>query len=287
MEKVKIAVIGGSGLYEMDALENREEVEVSTPFGKPSDSIICGDLEGVRIAFLPRHGRGHRILPSEVNSRANIYALKMLGVERIISVSACGSLKEEYRPCDILIPDQIFDNTKSRGRNTFFGNGVVAHIQFAEPFCPELSQILFDAVKKTGTTVHKGGTFVVIEGPRFSTKAESNFYRLLSADVVGMTAMPEAILAREAEICYATMAHITDYDVWKENEEVSVERVIANLNRNTSVAREAIRNVVKNLGERKCSCGEALKNAIMTRPDLIPEETKKKLSAIAGKYINE
>ncbi|MCD6413185.1 MAG: S-methyl-5'-thioadenosine phosphorylase [Elusimicrobia bacterium] len=285
MEQVKIAVIGGSGLYEMDGLEKKEEVEISTPFGKPSDSVICGELEGVRIAFLPRHGRGHRILPAEVNSRANIYALKTLGVERIISVSACGSLKEEYRPCDILIPDQIFDNTKLRGRNTFFGNGIAAHIQFADPFCPELSRLLFDAVSKTGTTVHRGGTFVVIEGPRFSTRAESNFYRSISADVVGMTAMPEAVLAREAEICYATMAHITDYDIWKENEEVSVERVVANLNRNTSVAKDAIRNVVKNLGERKCSCGTALKNAIMTSPDLVPDEVKKKLSAIAGKYI--
>jgi len=285
VEKIQLAVIGGSGLYEMEGLQNVEEVEISTPFGKPSDSIICGELDGRMIAFLPRHGRGHRILPSEVNSRANIYALKTLGVERIISVSACGSLKEKYKPTDIVIPDQIFDNTRVRGRSTFFGAGVVAHIQFANPYCSELSGVLYESVKAAGAAVHKGGTFAIIEGPRFSTKAESKFYRSIDADIVGMTAMPEAVLAREAEICYATMAHVTDYDVWRESEEVSVEKVVANLNRNTTVAKQAIKTALSKIGERKCSCGSALENAIMTEPGMIPEANKKKLSAIIGKYI--
>ena len=285
MKKIQLAVIGGSGLYDMEGLLNVEEVDISTPFGKPSDSIICGELNGRMIAFLPRHGRGHRILPAEVNSRANIYALKTLGVERIISVSACGSLKEKYKPTDIVIPDQIFDNTKSRGRNTFFGSGVVAHIQFARPYCSELSGVLYESVKATGAAVHSGGAFAIIEGPRFSTKAESKFYRFIDADIIGMTAMPEAALAREAEICYATMAHVTDYDVWRESEEVSVERVVANLNRNTSVAKQAIKNALSKIGERKCSCGSALENAIMTEPGLIQETNKKKLSVIIGKYI--
>lgn len=285
MKKIKLAVIGGSGIYELDGIKNVEEVNISTPFGKPSDAIICGELDGGTIAFLPRHGRGHRILPAEVNSRANIYALKTIGVERIISVSACGSLKEKYKPTDIVIPDQIFDNTKSRGRNTFFGAGIVAHVQFASPYCSELSGILYESVCETGATVHKGGTFAIIEGPRFSTKAESKFYRFIDADIIGMTATPEAALAREAEICYATMAHVTDYDVWKESEEVSVEKVVANLNKNTSTAKQAIKHAFSKIGERKCSCGSALENAIMTEPGLISEAGKKKLSVIIGKYI--
>ncbi|PIU18115.1 MAG: S-methyl-5'-thioadenosine phosphorylase [Elusimicrobia bacterium CG08_land_8_20_14_0_20_44_26] len=285
MKDVKTAVLGGSGLYDIEGLEDIEEIDIATPYGKPSDNIICGSLSGVRIAFLPRHGRGHRILPTEVNSRANIYALKSIGVERIISVSACGSLAEEYAPTDIVIPDQIFDNTKQRGRNTFFGNGIVAHVAFAKPFCGELSKILFEAVKETGAKVHSGGMFVNIEGPRFSTKAESKFYRFMGGNIVGMTAMPEAFLAREAEICYATMAHVTDYDVWKEGEEVSTEKVIANFNKNIALAKDAIRKIIPKLGERTCECSSALANAIMTAPEFITDSHRKKLGVIAEKYL--
>jgi len=284
VRKIKIAVIGGSGLYEIDGLKNVEEVEISTPFGMPSDRIICGELEGVSIAFLPRHGKGHKILPTEVNSRANFYALKTLGVEKVISVSACGSLREDFKPCDIVIPDQIFDNTKSR-KNTFFGGGIVAHIQFAEPFCNNLSKLLFDSVKETGATVHKGGTYVVIEGPRFSSKAESFFYRSIKADIIGMTAMPEATLAKEAEMCYSVMAHVTDYDVWKEAEEVSVERVVANLNKNTTIAKQAIKNLLKKEFDRPCLCQQALSNAIMTAKEVMDEGQKKKLSIFIDKYL--
>ncbi|PIV19434.1 MAG: S-methyl-5'-thioadenosine phosphorylase [Elusimicrobia bacterium CG_4_10_14_3_um_filter_49_12_50_7] len=288
MEKVKIAVIGGSGLYDLEGIVNVEEVEVSTPYGRPSDSIICGELDGVRVAFLPRHGRGHRILPSEVNSRANIYALKSIGVERIISVSACGSLKEENHPTDIVVPDQIFDNTKQRGRSTFFGEGVVAHVPLAEPFCGELSEILYKTVKETGARAHKGGTFVVIEGPRFSTKAESLFYRSMGAAVVGMTAMPEAFLAREAEICYATMAHVTDYDVWKEGEEVNTEKVMANFNKNIAKAKQILKNIIPRLAfERSCLCAEALRGAVMTDKKHISPAMRKKLGVIMDKYMPE
>ncbi|MBU3956460.1 S-methyl-5'-thioadenosine phosphorylase [bacterium] len=288
MKDIKIAVIGGSGLYDLDGLENVEEVVVSTPYGKPSDSIICGELDGARVAFLPRHGRGHVILPSEVNSRANIYALKSIGVERIISVSACGSLKEENEPRDIVVPEQIYDNTKQRGRSTFFGDGVVAHVPFAEPFCGELSDILYKTVKDIGARVHKGGTFVVIEGPRFSTKAESKFYRSLGADIVGMTAMPEAFLAREAEICYATMAHVTDYDVWKEGEEVNTQKVISNFNKNIAKAKSILKNIIPRLaGERSCACGEALRGAVMTDDKFITAAMRKKLGVIVDKYMTE
>ncbi|MCD6311097.1 MAG: S-methyl-5'-thioadenosine phosphorylase [Elusimicrobia bacterium] len=288
MKKVKIAVIGGSGLYDLEGLENVEEIVVSTPYGKTSDSIICGELDGVSVAFLPRHGRGHVILPSEVNSRANIYALKSIGVERIISVSACGSLKEENHPMDIVVPDQIYDNTKQRGRSTFFGDGVVAHVPIAEPFCGELSDILYKTVEETGARVHKGGTFVVIEGPRFSTKAESKFYRSLGADIVGMTAMPEAFLAREAEICYATMAHVTDYDVWKEGEEVDTQKVISNFNKNIATAKSVLKNIIPRLaGERSCLCGEALKGAVMTEEKLITPAMRKKIGVILDKYMPE
>ena len=213
MAEARIAVIGGSGVYQMEALRNVEEVKIATPFGDPSDSIMIGTLAGVRIAFLPRHGRGHRIMPTEVNSRANIWALKSLGVERIISISACGSMKEQYAPRDVVIPDQIYDHTKARRPYTFFGQGLVVHISFDEPYCPELSQLVYQAVHKTGARVHKGGTFLTIEGPRFSSKGESRIYRQWGVDIIGMTAVPEAQLAREAEICYCTMAHVTDYDV--------------------------------------------------------------------------
>ncbi|HNT05581.1 MAG TPA: S-methyl-5'-thioadenosine phosphorylase, partial [Anaerolineae bacterium] len=218
MQKALLGIIGGSGVYDMEGLTAVTEERVSTPYGDPSDAITVGTLSGTRIAFLPRHGRGHRIMPAEVNSRANIYALKSLGVEYIVSISACGSMREDFAPRSIVIPDQIFDRTKCRP-NSFFGNGLVVHISFDEPYCPTLSDLVFKAVKKTGATVHKGGTFLVIDGPQFSTKAESRIYRQWGVDIIGMTAIPEAKLAREAEICYAAMAHVTDYDVWHETEE--------------------------------------------------------------------
>ena len=286
MEPVTLGIIGGSGLYDMEGLTDIAEVKPKTPFGDPSDAIVVGALSGQRVAFLPRHGRGHRISPSEVNSRANIFALKSLGVERIVSVSACGSLREDYAPRHIVIPDQLFDRTRARPL-TFFGGGLVAHISFAEPFCPDLSQALYAAVKTTGATVHQGGALVVIEGPRFSTKAESNAFRKLGLDIIGMTAVPEAQLAREAEICYATMAHVTDYDVWHETEEtVTVEAVIKNLLANTDVAKQAIRNLVPSLpGERTCACQHALRDAIITNRAVIPEQVKKDLGLLIGKYV--
>lgn len=284
--EVKIGVIGGSGLYEMEELKDIEEARIKTPFGEPSDAITLGTLEGRRLAFLPRHGRGHRILPTELPVQANIYALKSLGVEWIISVSAVGSLKEEIKPLDLLIPDQIIDRTRSRV-NTFFGRGLVVHTPFANPFCPQLSQILFEAAQGEGVDVHKGGTYIVIEGPLFSTKAESFLYRSWGASVIGMTALPEAKLAREAEICYATLACVTDYDCWHEGyESVTAEMIIANLKKNVERARRIIRKAVKMIPEkRECECASALKNAIVTSPELIPPEIKKELSLLIGKYI--
>ena len=286
MESVKIGVIGGSGVYQMEQLENVQEIEVDTPFGKPSDNIIIGTLVGQRVAFLPRHGRGHRITPTELNSRANIFAMKKLGVEFLISVSACGSLREDFAPRHIVIPDQLFDFTKKRSY-TFFGDGLVAHIGIAEPFCPNLSQILYDAVEKTGATVHKGGTYINIEGPRFSTKAESNVFRKWGMDIIGMTAVPEAQLAREAEICYATMACVTDYDVWHEEEEaVNVEMLIQNLNANAKVSKRALQNVIPLItGVRDCECKNALATALITQRDLISDATKKKLDLLISKYV--
>ncbi len=287
MEPVKLGVIGGSGVYEMEALTDVEEVRVKTPFGDPSDAIVVGTLEGRRVAFLPRHGRGHRLMPTEVNSRANIYALKSLGVERIISVSACGSMREDYAPRHIVIPDQIFDQTKERRNYTFFGDGLVVHIGLDEPFCTDLAELLYQAAKKTGATVHKGGTLLTIEGPRFSTKGESRIYRQWGVDIIGMTAVPEAQLAREAEMCYATMAHVTDYDVWHESEEpVTVAMLIANLMSNAEVSKQAIRHLVPTIpAERRCQCATALSNAIITQRDLIPQETKEKLGLLIGKYL--
>lgn len=285
-QKPVLAVIGGSGLYSMTGLENVQEHQLETPFGKPSAPLIAGDLDGKRVIFLARHGIGHHISPSEVNYRANIYALKMLGVECIVSISACGSLREDYAPGDIVIPDQIFDNTRQRERS-FFGNGLVVHIGSADPFCPDLSQQLARAVEPTGARLHHSGTFIVIEGPRFSTKAESNAYRAWGMSIIGMTASPEAFLAREAEMCYATMAHVTDYDVWHQTEEpVSVEAVIAVLNRNTQVAQQAIVNLLKILKpDRPCDCPKALASAIITNPAMIPLETRQKLDLIVGKYL--
>ena len=286
MAEAKIGVIGGSGLYEIEGMTDIEEVKPETPFGEPSDAIIIGELEGNRIAFLPRHGRGHYVLPTEVPSLANIYALKSLGVEWIISISAVGSLIEEIRPMDLVIPDQLIDRTRSRV-NTFFGGGLVAHVTFADPFCPVLSDILHQAAIEAGARVHKGGTYVVMEGPLFSTKAESNLYRSWGASVIGMTALPEAKLAREAEICYATVACATDYDCWHEAEEsVTIEMVIANLRQNVSRAKSIIRTAVSRIPQkRECGCAQALKDAIITAPDKISDNTKRELALLIGKYV--
>jgi 5'-methylthioadenosine phosphorylase len=258
---------------------------IDTPFGKPSAPIITGTLEGIQVAFIARHGIGHHITPSEVPYQANIYALKSLGVERIISISACGSLKEKLAPGHIVIPDQIFDNTYKRNRS-FFSDGFVVHIGAADPFCVDLSDQLESAVSEAGGVVHRGGNFITIEGPRFSTKAESNTFRSWGMDIIGMTASPEAFLAREAEICYATMAHVTDYDVWHVSEApVSVDMVIQTLNKNTSLAQEAVRILAKKLHhERNCECGQALESAMITRKDVIPKETLQKLKLLVGKY---
>ncbi len=285
-EHVTMAVIGGSGLYEMPGIENSHEYDLDTPFGKTSAPIIVGTLEGKRIAFLARHGIGHHITPSEVPYQANIYALKSLGVQRIISISACGSLKEEFAPGHIVIPDQIYDNTNNRPRS-FFGEGFVGHISVADPFCDDLSGQLESAVSEAGGVTHRGGAFITIEGPRFSTKAESNVYRSWGMSIVGMTASPEVFLAREAEICYATMAHVTDYDVWHVSEApVTVEMVIQTLNKNTALAQEAVRILAKNLKpERDCECGHALSTALITRKDVIPPATLQKLDLLITKYM--
>ena len=285
-EQIIMAVIGGSGLYEMQGLEETRELNIDTPFGHPSAPIVTGTLEGLRVAFLARHGIGHHITPSEVPYQANIFALKSLGVQRIISVSACGSLKEELEPGHVVIPDQIYDNTNNRPR-TFFENGFVAHIGVANPFCEDLSGQLESAVREAGGVVHRGGTFITIEGPRFSTKAESNTYRSWGMSIVGMTASPEVFLAREAEICYATMAHVTDYDVWHESEApVTVEMVIQTLAKNTKLAQESVHLLAKKLKqERDCECEKALASALITQKDVIPQETLQKLDLLIGKYL--
>jgi 5'-methylthioadenosine phosphorylase len=285
-ENVSVAIIGGSGLYHMSGLQDTKEYNLDTPFGKPSAPIVVGTLEGTHVAFLARHGIGHHITPTEVPYRANIFALKSLGVERIISISACGSLREDYAPGHIVIPDNIFDFTKNRIR-TFFGDGMVAHVGVADPFCEDLSDQVETAVRSTGVITHRGGSFITIEGPRFSTKAESNTFRAWGMSIVGMTASPEAFLAREAEMCYSTMAHVTDYDVWHESEAtVSVDMVIQTLNKNTQIAQDAIHNLVRKLSpERNCQCGQALSTALITDPKVIPAETRKKLDLIVGKYF--
>jgi len=282
-----LAVLGGSGLYHMDGLTEIEEHDLATPFGKPSDPVVVGTLAGQRVAFLARHGQGHRFTPTEVNYRANIYALKMLGVERVISVSACGSLREDYAPGHIVIPDQIYDNTKVRERS-FFGNGLVVHIGTADPFCPTLSAQLFEATQATGAVVHRGGAFITIEGPRFSTKAESNTFRKWGMSLVGMTASPEAFLAREAEMCYACMAHVTDYDVWHVSEApVTVEMIVRVLLQNTAVAQKAIANLAPVPPQREaCGCGSALAEAIITARDRIPAEMKERVKLLTGKYLS-
>lgn len=285
-EKISVAVIGGSGLYDFLGLENPLSLEIDTPFGPTSAPIRVGSLEGHRVAFLPRHGLGHHLMPSEVPFRANIFALKSLGVERVISVSACGSLQEEFRPGQIVIPDQLFDYTKARPR-TFFGRGIVAHLSAPNPFCMELSRFLVDATRRAGGTTHAGGMIITIEGPRFSTKAESQLYRSWGMSLIGMTTAPEAFLAREAEMCYAVMAHVTDYDVWHVSEApVTVEAVVRTLEKNTALAQLAIRELLKTLPtERHCDCPEALAGAIITRRDAIPPETLKDLAPLVGKYL--
>jgi 5'-methylthioadenosine phosphorylase len=287
MSNIRIGIIGGSGLYNMEGLEDVQERHISTPFGDPSDSLLLGTLEGVRVAFLARHGRGHRLMPTEVNYRANMFALKSLGVQHVIGVSACGSLREDLPPGDVVIPDQLFDFTKKR-QMTFFGGGLVAHISVADPFCPRLSAMLGDVVAEAGGTVHRGGRFITIEGPRFSTRGESYTYRAWGMDIIGMTTSPEAYLAREAEMCYGVMAHITDYDVWHDTEEaVNVEMLLATLAANTELAQTALRLVIPRLmeGERDCECGDTLATALITRRDIIPDEVKEKLAPIVGKYL--
>jgi 5'-methylthioadenosine phosphorylase len=284
---IRIGVIGGSGLYQMEGLSHVEERTVSTPFGDPSDAIVIGTLEDVRVAFVARHGRGHRISPTEVNYRANIFALKSLGVEQIIAISACGSLREHLHPGEVVVPDQVFDFTKKR-EYTFFGDGLVAHIGVADPLCPRLSGLVASAVEEASGTVHRGGRFITIEGPRFSTKGESHTYRAWGMDIIGMTTSPEAFLAREAEMCYAVMAHVTDYDVWHETEEaVSVEAIIQTLMANAALAQNSVRGLVGKMtgAERDCGCGSTLATALITQRDLIPQETKRKLAPIVGKYL--
>ena len=286
MDQAEIGIIGGSGLYAMEGLADVRELRPATPFGATSDAIVVGTLGGRRLAFLPRHGRGHRLLPTEVPARANIYALKALGVRRIIAVSAVGSMREEIAPLDLVVPDQLFDRTKARP-NTFFGDGVVAHVGFAEPFCPDLSAALFAAAQQLGVRAHRGGTYLCIDGPQFSTKAESRIYRSWGVDVIGMTAIPEAKLAREAELCYATLAFATDYDVWHSSgESVTVEMVIRNLSANIGNARRIIAEAAPRLDlAPPCACGHALRDAIMTAPERIPSATRRALGLLIDRYL--
>jgi 5'-methylthioadenosine phosphorylase len=285
--QASIGIIGGSGLYSMSGLTDTQEIRVKTPFGDPSDAIALGTLEGKRVAFLARHGRGHRILPSEINYRANIYAMKLLGAERVISVSAVGSLKDDLRPGEFLVPDQFFDRTKNRAA-TFFGDGLVAHVAFAHPTCGELSGELADACIQEAVKVNRRGTYICIEGPQFSTLAEAEVNRQLRFDVIGMTNLTEAKLAREAEICYATIAMITDYDCWHpEHESVTAAQIIATLSQNAENAQKVLRTAVRQIpGARSCKCGSALKYALVTDMKLVPTATKKRLAAIIGKYVS-
>jgi 5'-methylthioadenosine phosphorylase len=286
MAEAKVGVIGGTGLYDMEGMTEIKEILIKTPFGEPSDAIILGTLEGVGLAFLPRHGKGHRISPSEVPARANIYALKTLGVETIISVNAVGSLKEEIRVLDLVIPDQLIDRTKTR-ISTFFGSGLVGHIAFAEPFCPNLSRILFDIAQETGIRAHQGGTYVAMEGPQFSTRAESELYRSWGGDVIGMTVLPEAKLAREAEMCYASLSFVTDYDCWHDtHESVTPQMILANLRQNVDTAKQILGLAVTRLPEtRDCPCASALKTALITSAEHIPGQVKTDLEPLIRKYI--
>jgi len=286
MSNIRIGIIGGSGLYDMAELTDREERVVSTPFGEPSAPLVVATLRGQRVAFLARHGRGHRLTPSELNYRANIYALKSIGVEWILSASAVGSLREELEPMHLVIPSQFYDRTQGR-KSTFFGDGLVAHVAFAHPFCSRLSGMAFDSAKKAGAVVHQGGTYVCMEGPQFSTIAESNSYRAMGFDIIGMTNLQEAKLAREAEICYTTIALVTDYDCWHpSHDSVTVHMIIANLTANAKMAQQVIANAVEQLPiERSCDCAKALATAIITRPDAVPAATKAKLAPLVGKYL--
>lgn len=289
MAQAVVGVIGGSGLYELEGLHNVQEVRLQTPFGEPSDAYITGYLGDVKLVFLPRHGRGHRYLPSEVPYRANIYGMKMLGVERIISVSAVGSMREEIAPGHIVLPDQFIDRTTGKRDNTFFGGGIVGHVQFANPICSDLSQNLSVAASQAGATLHKGGTYICIEGPTFSTRAESNLFRSWGVDVIGMTNLPEARLAREAEICYATVALATDYDCWNEaHDDVSVEAVVAIMHDNIEMAKKIIAAAAGIIGNtRECACMEAAKHCVMTDPAQFEAKTRAKLDLIIGKYFKE
>jgi 5'-methylthioadenosine phosphorylase len=286
LPQAEIGIIGGSGLYSMPGLTKMKELRLKTPFGAPSDAYVCGMLEGRKVAFLARHGRGHRISPSELNFRANIHGFKQLGVERIVSISAVGSLKEEHKPLEFVIPDQFFDRTRHR-IDTFFGNGVVAHIAFADPVCAELAQVVEAACKKAGVVGKHGGTYLCMEGPQFSTKAESNVYRSLGMDVIGMTNLQEAKLAREAELCYVTVAMVTDYDCWHpHHDSVTVDQVVAVLLKNAENAGKVVRETVAAIPrERSCGCASALAHAILTDPKTIPVATKNKLKLILGKYL--
>lgn len=285
MEDIKIGIIGGTGLYSIEGIEEIDSVEIETPFGKPSDSIRIISIYGKKVAFLPRHGEGHTILPTELPVKANIWGFKKLGVERLISVSAVGSLKEEIKPKDIVVPSQIIDRTNSRP-STYFGNGIVGHISFADPFCPQLSELILETIREEGFRVHKNETYICMEGPQFSTRAESNLYRMWGGGVLGMTAIPEAKLAREAEICYVLMAMVTDYDCWKEGEEeVSVEMIIENLNANREAAGKVLKSIINKIpDERTCKCGQAARYAIITSPDKISQEIKEKLGLFYSKY---
>jgi 5'-methylthioadenosine phosphorylase len=288
LPQAEIGIIGGSGLYSMPGLTKTKEVKLTTPFGKPSDPYVLGRLEDRAVAFLARHGRGHSILPSELNFRANIHGFKQLGVKRIVSIAAVGSLKEEHKPLEFVIPDQFFDRTRHRV-DTFFGNGVVAHIAFADPICPELARVVQDACKNAGVTAKPGGTYLCMEGPQFSTKAESNVYRHLGMDVIGMTNLQEAKLAREAEICYVTIAMVTDYDCWHpQHDSVTVDQIVAVLLKNAENACKVVRETVAAMPkERSCKCGSALKHAILTDRKKVPAATRKKLALILGKYLGE
>jgi 5'-methylthioadenosine phosphorylase len=284
---VQIGIIGGSGLYDMEELTGREEVRLETPFGEPSGPYVTGTLRGRRVAFLARHGAGHRIMPSELNFRANIFGFKLLGVERIFSASAVGSFKEEIPPLDVVIPDQFFDRTQGRA-GTFFGNGLVAHVSFAHPVCPDLAGVAFESAESVGARAHMGGTYVCMEGPQFSTLAESRLYKSWGMDIIGMTNLQEAKLAREAEICYTTIALVTDYDCWHpETDNVTVEMIVNNLNRNTEVAKALIAEAVGRVpaGERACICANAMATAIITNPAAIPEGVKRDLAPIISKYV--
>lgn len=289
MGEIEIGVIGGSGLYQMEGLTVREERQIPTPFGDPSDAFVIGELEGRKIAFLARHGRGHRLLPTEINFRANVYGMKILGVERILSVSAVGSMKHECRPTEIVVPDQFFDRTRHRA-DTFFGNGLVAHVSMADPVCAEMTAAAVEAARATGAAVHEGGTYLCMEGPQFSTRAESNVYRSWGVDVIGMTNLQEARMAREAEICYATLAMVTDYDCWHEEEEaVHTATILEVLRQNVATAQRVVAEMIRRLPERSFDhpCANALAGALVTDPSLVPDETLAALRPIVGKYLQK